>query len=91
MYTQHDCSYMSRHTNRPNIQYYTHINPHTHMSRHATPPGPYLIDYVDDLLDLRRGCYMVLSPVCRETMEQVCVCMYVCVDIYIYYVVYVYI
>ena len=31
---------------------------------------PYLIDYVDDLLDLRRGCYMVLSPVCRETMEQ---------------------
>ena len=54
---------------------------------HATPTGPYLIDYVDDLLDLRRGCYMVLSPVCRETMEQVyflggwgrvgvCVCVY---------------
>ena len=34
--------------------------------------GPYLIDYIDDLLDDRRGCYMVLAPVCMETMEQVC-------------------
>ena len=44
-------------------------SPRNHTCRVNT--GPYLIDYVDDLLDMQRGCYMVLSPVCRETMEQV--------------------
>jgi serine/threonine protein kinase len=32
--------------------------------------SPYIIHYVDDYVDERRGFYMIMAPVCRETMEQ---------------------